>query len=98
MGLGFQSLLRDIGCDLKLHVWIDSSAAIGITNRQGLGKLRHLDTHTLWIQHALRAEWFVLRKVSCEVNPADLFTEHALSFDRLVKLTSLWKARKLLAR
>ncbi len=45
-GLGYQALLRDLGVDLPLRVWTDSSAAIGICTRQGLGKLRHLDTHT----------------------------------------------------
>ena len=46
-GHGYQSLLRDIGLALPLGVWTDSSAAIGICSRQGLGKLRHIDTDTL---------------------------------------------------
>ena len=46
-GLGYQALLRDFGVEAHLRVWTDSSAAIGICSRQGLGKLRHLDTHTL---------------------------------------------------
>ena len=62
-----------------MRVWTDSSAAIGICNRQGLGKLRHLDTHTLWIQQAVRLGRVDLRKVAGEVNPADLFTKHSLS-------------------
>ena len=45
-GLGYQALLKDLGVDVPLRVWTDSSAAIGICNRQGLGKLRLLDTHT----------------------------------------------------
>ena len=45
-GLGYQALLKDVGIELPLRVWTDSSAAIGICSRQGLGKLRHLDTHT----------------------------------------------------
>jgi hypothetical protein len=45
-GLGHQALLKDVGVELPLRVWTDSSAAIGICSRQGLGKLRHLDTHT----------------------------------------------------
>ena len=47
VGLGYQSLLKDLGVNLPVRVWTDSSAAIGISTRQGLGKLRHLDTHTL---------------------------------------------------
>ena len=79
MGLGFQSLMRDLGQDAPVRVWTDSEAAIGISSRQGLGKLRHLDTHTLWIQHAVRSGRIDLRKVLGEANPADLFTKHSLS-------------------
>ena len=90
IGLGLQSLLRDLGQDVPVRVWTDSSAAIGISSRQGLGKLRHLDTHTLWIQHAVRAGKIDLRKVAGEVNPADLFTKHSLSRDRLMSLVKLF--------
>ena len=45
-GLVNQALLKDLGVEAPLRVWTDSSAAIGICSRQGLGKLRHLDTHT----------------------------------------------------
>ena len=33
MGLGFQSLMSDLGIQIPLRVWTDSSAAIGICNR-----------------------------------------------------------------
>ena len=88
-GLGYQALLRDFGVSASLRVWTDSSAAIGICNRQGLGKLRHLDTHTLWIQQAVRLGRVDLRKVAGEVNPADLFTKHSLSRQRLEQLVEL---------
>jgi len=88
-GLGYQALLRDFGVSTSLRVWTDSSAAIGICNRQGLGKLRHLDTHTLWIQQAVRLGRVDLRKVAGEVNPADLFTKHSLSRQRLEELVVL---------
>ena len=32
MGLGFQSLLRDLGQDAPVRVWTDSSVAIGISS------------------------------------------------------------------
>ena len=88
-GLGYQALLRDFGVEAHLRVWTDSSAAIGICSRQGLGKLRHLDTHTLWIQQAVRTGRVDLRKVAGEVNPADLFTKHSLSQLRLEELVAL---------
>ena len=46
MGLGYRSLLADLGVELPVRVWTDSSATIGVCSRQGLGKLRHLNTHT----------------------------------------------------
>ncbi len=95
IGLGCQSLLRDLGVELPVRVWTDSSAAIGICTRQGLGKLRHLDTHTLWVQHAVRSGRIDLRKVEGTVNPADLFTKHSLSRERLIKLVELFDCKFL---
>ena len=46
-GLCYTALLHDLGVEARLRVWTDSSVAIGICNRLGLGKLRRLDTHTL---------------------------------------------------
>ena len=45
-GLGPQSLMKDVGLDLPVCVWTDSSAALGIASRSGLGKFRHLETTT----------------------------------------------------
>ena len=54
--LGYQSLLHDLGIHVGLRFWTGSSAAIGICSRQGLGKLRHLDTHSLWARQAVRSK------------------------------------------
>ena len=53
-GLGHQSIMRDFGLSVPVRVWIDSSAALGISSRSGLGKLRHLETHTLWVREKAR--------------------------------------------
>ncbi len=92
-GLGYQALLADLGVNVPLRVWTDSSAAIGICSRQGLGKLRHLDTHTLWIQQAVRSRRIDLRKVPGESNPADLLTKHSLSRQRIEELVALFGCR-----
>ena len=97
-GLGFQSLLRDLGQNLPLRVWTDSSAAMGICSRQGLGKLRHLDTHTLWVQQAVRSKRMALVKIAGDVNPADMFTKHSLTRERLMKLTRLFDCQYLPGR
>ena len=51
LALGQQSLMRDLGISARVRVWTDSSAAIGICGRSGLGKLRHVQTHTLWCRN-----------------------------------------------
>jgi len=89
-GLGYQSLLKDLGMAVPLRMWTDSSAAIGICSRQGLGKLRHLDTHTLWVQQAVRSKRLELKKVLGDENPADLMTKHSISKDRMEKLIALY--------
>ena len=49
-GLGAQSLLKDLGIETRVRVLADASAALGVVNRIGLGKLRHLHTNWLWVQ------------------------------------------------
>ena len=90
-GLGHQSLMKDVGIDLPVSVWTDSSAALGIASRSGLGKLRHLETHTLWVQEKVRVGAISVRKVTGEVNPADLFTKHLPSKDKVHQLLALFR-------
>ena len=74
--LGFRSLLNDLGLQkLSSRVWTDSSAAIGICKRQGLGKIRHLDTQMFWVQRRVRNNDLDLYYVAGEKNPADIFTK-----------------------
>ena len=89
-GLGYQALLADLGVAVPLRVWTGSSAALGICSRQGLGKLRHLDTHTLWVQQAVRSRRIELKKVPGQENPADLLTKHSLTRDRVEGFTKLY--------
>ena len=89
VSLGQQALLRDLGVDVQIRLWTDSSAAVGITSRQGLGKLRHVDTKTLWLQQAARTGRVQVRKVAGVANPADLFTKHALARERVLELVRL---------
>ena len=92
-GLGYQSMLKDLGLEVPLRVWTDSSAAIGICQRQGLGKVRHLDTQTLWIQQAVRTKKIDLRKIDGNKNPADLLTKHSISEARLNMLVGIFGCR-----
>ena len=95
IGLGMQALYRDIGLEMPLTAWTDSSAAIGVAGRQGLGKLRHLECHSLWIQQRLRRKEFRLLKVAGEANPADLFTKHLESRGKVDQVVSLFNCKFL---
>ena len=82
--------MEDFGLKVPLRLWSDSSAALGISKRSGLGKLRHLDTQTLWLQEKVRMGALEVRKVRGEVNPADLFTKHLPSHDNILQLIKLF--------
>ena len=89
-GLGHQSLMADLNIQLPVRAWTDSSAAIGIASRSGLGKLRHLETHTLWLQEKVRVGAIAVKKVHGEVNPADIFTKHLPSREKVHQLMGLF--------
>ena len=68
-------MLADYGTTLDPWLYVDASAAIGVAQRSGLGKIRHLDTGTLWLQQAVRDKQIGLTKVKGTENPADLMTK-----------------------
>ena len=84
VGLGLQSLARDLSIDFELEVLTDATAAIGICRRRGLGKIRHLHTADIWIQDQLRKGDFKLTKVLGADNPADMLMKHILK-DTMLK-------------
>ena len=75
-GYGLQSLALDLGIVLKFSVFADSSAAIGICRRTGIGKVRHLAVQQLWVQERVRSGGLRLIKVAGVDNPADLYTKY----------------------
>ena len=74
-GIGLVSVARDLGVETKLRVCADSSAAIGICRRSGIGRVRHLAVGQLWVQERVRSGDFELRKWPGEHNPADTMTK-----------------------
>ena len=54
----------------------DANAALGIINRAGFGKLRHIQTSLLWIQQVAAEQRLKYGKVLGTDNPADLFTKY----------------------
>jgi hypothetical protein len=75
--LGVSTLLEDFGCiGVKVSVGMDANAAIGIVQRRGLNKLRHVELHVLWIQEQQARRSLPLRKVPGPRNPSDMMTKN----------------------
>ena len=73
--MGLISTMGDFGNAGVIWLGTDSSAAIGVCHRQGLGKLRHLAVQDLWIQQAVMDGKVKLDKVPGVENPADVLTK-----------------------
>ena len=71
-GLGLQYLLDFIGMPVILELQSDSSAARGVLWRTGVGKIRHLEVKTLWVQDLVKAHKLLVRPVKGEENVADI--------------------------
>ena len=75
-GLGLLSVLADFGFTaVRFTLKSDATAAIGITQREGFGKVRHLATADFWVQQRLRRREFNIAKVPGSENLADLGTK-----------------------
>ena len=62
-GLGLKAMTMDYNKPLSPWMFVDATAAIGVAQRVGLGKLRHLETQSLWLQEAVRDKRIGLSKV-----------------------------------
>ena len=76
-----RAMYRDLRVDVQLELATDATGAKGIATRKGLGKLRHVEVHLLWLQHHVANGDFALNKVDGKKNPADLLTKHLCQED-----------------
>ena len=74
--------------EVQMTAFSDSSAARGIMQRAGQGKLKHIHIRNLWIQDLVREKIVRLLRVPTAINPADLNTKKPAQ-ERRKKLMSL---------
>ena len=74
--MGAQSLAGDLGWSVNLVMFTDSSAGKSIASRQGIGKVRHLETKYLWLQQAVFQKRLEVRKIKGTENPGDVLTKY----------------------
>ena len=90
--IGLTQLAEGWGMSLKAAVFVDSSAALAVTQRKGCGKLRHVRIGHLWIQQLTEDQEVLFKKVPGSENPADAMTKN-LTGSRLHELVSLLSQR-----
>jgi hypothetical protein len=89
--LGLRSTFQDIGLNFASTIYSDATAALGIIQREGLGRIRHIDCGYLFVQN-LNAEKIIrYAKVLGTENPADLGTK-GLKDELLKKHTQFSRA------
>lgn len=70
-----QTISTHIPEEFQISVNTDSSAALGICKRRGLGKVRHIDVAELWIQEKVSMGKIEVHKISGKLNAADGLTK-----------------------
>ena len=75
-GLGMITMAASFGERLTVRMHVDASAALGVIQRKGVGKIRHLHTGALWLQEQQVRNVIAFQKINGALNPADLFTKH----------------------
>ena len=77
-------MMKDLGAEGYSTVYVDSSAALAITNRKGCGKLRHINVGLLGLQEKETMEELTFKKVLGTLNPADAMPKN-VNQDTLMK-------------
>ena len=75
-GLGMITMASGFGDDYRVRLHVDASAALGVIQRKGVGKIRHLHAGSLWIQEQQVRNSIMFAKVKGTENPSDLFTKY----------------------
>ena len=74
-GIFTKHTYEEMGRTINIDVETDSTAAIGMCSRTGVGKTRHIQVRWLWIQDAIRDKVVRLRQVRGTDNEADMGTK-----------------------
>ena len=65
-----------------IEVKVDSSGALAFFHRRRVGRMKHIDSRVLWLQHLIAAGGVKLKKIPRAQNLTDMLT-HTLSAKKL---------------
>ena len=74
--IGVKVMGKELGIEMGIELYGDSSAAKGTLSRQGSGKVKHLETKQLWLQEKIASGLISYHKVPRAWNHADAMTHH----------------------
>ena len=74
--LGLKNVLKAMNVNLPIEVRTDSSACRGIVQREGCGKVKHLEARQLWVQEYVGNKTVVVTKIPREINCSDVLTHN----------------------
>ena len=74
--MGLQSVLKDFNIECSITLKSDASAASAISNRRGLGKVRHIEVCQLWLQDKVRRGDIKVVTVGTHDNVAGALTKY----------------------
>ena len=68
-------MMNDVGISSSVKIITDATAARGMAQRKGLGAVRHVEVHQLWIQDKVQSKEICVEKVGGKSNLADGLTK-----------------------
>ena len=73
------TVLKDVGMAVAdSHVHVDASAAKSIVEREGMGKVRHIEVDILWAREQHLRKRLLLIQIDGTRRPADLMTTNLI--------------------
>ena len=78
-----KNLGNSLNIERGIELYTDSNSAKGICQRQGCGKVKHLETRQMWLQDRVLSKAIRIIKVPRAENPGDALTHFCSSSDAL---------------
>ena len=99
-GSGMRSMMDDVGISSNVKIITDATAARGMAQRKGLGAVRHVEVHQLWIQDKVQSKEICVEEVGDKatwlMDSPSLLMERTLQYmlmalDLRTERTDTWK-------
>ena len=93
-GLCCVNMSKELLKPLPVEILTDASAARGVVQRQGVGRIRHFQVKQLWVQERESTSELLITKIDRAVNWADLLTHHWSESDGVTMMAGMSVVRR----